>query len=731
MESNEPRQAHSLSEPSTASGELVVRNGRQAGLRRPLLAPLTLIGRGAGCDIRLNVDGVHTQHCAVVDGTAGPIIRDLGSEAGTFVNGERITTCVLRDGDVLTVGPFEFEVINVLVELTPAGPAGRSGEIDALRIQAAAVAAQQGAMLEEEERLVQRRQTLEQQEKQLAAHLEQRRQQILEHREEVRRERTKLKEERASLDQERQVLLGEAQRDREESAQTLATIRADRDRLSHLRRRLRLRFKKEWTEKERSLRGREQQLEQRKQWITDQLKILHQERERLGELQSSANGERELARRQVREEWHKVKQAQREWQAERQSREAALNQGSALLESRSAALMAMEQDLAVRQEQTRNLRADLEREAEGLEKRIRKLRHHLTILENQTAPVEAEDAAEPRVILDEESARVLQRLEKLRGDLSDQRSALAEQWQHFLEAQESWKTQHAALLPEIEASVARLELREQQLDARAAEIQEIEDSLQHKQVMLLEQRAQVEAWKARLAAAEGEQVHERALLQGRVDQAEQTLKRYRSQLGQLRKNWNLRRKKELAQLLREARRARELQRLYTSLREEHEQRSAQLSDLERELAERVLAVKQLELEQTGKANDPPSAEKRLRKLRKQAAAGYADVEKRLSDRAKVLQAEAQRLAADVQTVQEGLEDLRVREAHLAAQISAMDQQQLNAQQSRDEQELAQARLQRTEAELRQQCQQLREELERVAGILLHEVQPVPSASRAA
>src|SRR5207249_2944644 len=111
----------------------------------------------------------------------GLVLRDLDSGTGTFVNGQRVTTCLLADGDTLTVGPFEFRVS----WQGPGGnvplpePASRQAETEALRVQAAAVAAQQAALFEEENRLQQRRVALEKQEEQLAAHLEERRRNLV------------------------------------------------------------------------------------------------------------------------------------------------------------------------------------------------------------------------------------------------------------------------------------------------------------------------------------------------------------------------------------------------------------------------------------------------------------------------------------------------------------------------------------------------------------------------
>ncbi|WP_439621237.1 FHA domain-containing protein [Gemmata sp.] len=70
-----------------------------------------LIGRGRGCHLRPAGDGVGTLHCVVEDREGRPVVRDLGSAGGTFVNGERLTgACHLIDGDELRVGPLRLLV---------------------------------------------------------------------------------------------------------------------------------------------------------------------------------------------------------------------------------------------------------------------------------------------------------------------------------------------------------------------------------------------------------------------------------------------------------------------------------------------------------------------------------------------------------------------------------------------------------------------------------------------
>ena len=65
---------------------------------------MTVIGRGAEADLRLADTGVSRAHAEVRRDGAEVRITDLGSTNGTLVNGHRITTTVLADGDRIEVG---------------------------------------------------------------------------------------------------------------------------------------------------------------------------------------------------------------------------------------------------------------------------------------------------------------------------------------------------------------------------------------------------------------------------------------------------------------------------------------------------------------------------------------------------------------------------------------------------------------------------------------------------
>jgi pSer/pThr/pTyr-binding forkhead associated (FHA) protein len=85
---------------------LVIVSSRQFGLLRVLgRGPVTL-GRGRGCQMRLEDPAVSAEHCKVSPGPhGGHLIEDCGSTNGTLVNGRRIEGSVaLSYGDRISLG---------------------------------------------------------------------------------------------------------------------------------------------------------------------------------------------------------------------------------------------------------------------------------------------------------------------------------------------------------------------------------------------------------------------------------------------------------------------------------------------------------------------------------------------------------------------------------------------------------------------------------------------------
>lgn len=80
----------------------------------PLLGALTVVGRDPSADVTLDDPGISRRHCELRVTHDGPHLRisvsDLGSTNGTFVNGDRVHTRHVENGDRLTVGRLSLYV---------------------------------------------------------------------------------------------------------------------------------------------------------------------------------------------------------------------------------------------------------------------------------------------------------------------------------------------------------------------------------------------------------------------------------------------------------------------------------------------------------------------------------------------------------------------------------------------------------------------------------------------
>ena len=73
-----------------------------------LLGPLTSIGRVEENQIQVDDPAVSRYHAEIVLDEAGFLLRDLGSQNGTFANEEPVQERVLQDGDLLQIGSARF-----------------------------------------------------------------------------------------------------------------------------------------------------------------------------------------------------------------------------------------------------------------------------------------------------------------------------------------------------------------------------------------------------------------------------------------------------------------------------------------------------------------------------------------------------------------------------------------------------------------------------------------------
>ena len=98
-------------QPHRERARLLIRNGGFEGMTYEVTGEETLIGRNPTTDITLLDEGISREHAIVLyDEDADEYsIEDLQSTNGTKVNGKRVRSATLGDGDELQIGHTLFE----------------------------------------------------------------------------------------------------------------------------------------------------------------------------------------------------------------------------------------------------------------------------------------------------------------------------------------------------------------------------------------------------------------------------------------------------------------------------------------------------------------------------------------------------------------------------------------------------------------------------------------------
>jgi hypothetical protein len=732
-------------------GELVLQNGRLSGARRALNAHVTLVGQAPGCDVRLDVQGVCPVHCLVVHSPAGLVVRDLQTEGGTYVNGERVTLATLDDGDVLAVGPFRFKLRLRALDALP-DPDALGREREALRIQAAAVAAQQAALTEEELRLQRRQVALEQQEAQLGALLEDKRQRLTELRDQARQARAELQRERAAYEEHLAATAKETAAARREIAAGRQEVESDRRRLLELWRRLKQRWHRHWIAERASVRRREQELaararelEQRQERLQRGRALLHQHRLRL-------NGEAELVGRNLEAAWEVLHRAQRDGRAACQARQAALDEQLRQVAARATAVAAAERTLAFEGQRWQEQRLGLRQEMDGLENRIQNQRRKLLDHERELARREAvsapdEDRAPQGALVasgpehaapecqprgaEEDLRRRMAALERVAGELADQRLHLVEQYQRLAQAEHDWRQERAGVATQLEESGLRLQERERTLAARELALHAVERSLARRHEQAAHRQRFLEAWQTRLSARTAAWEAERDRLLADLQAREELSDKRLAVLTDLRRRWHRSRRQQLERLRADRAACERLGLDYVALREELLSRRAVLEQEERTLAEWGMALDDYRKEYLDAAADPESTAAHLQEIRQRCADRTIAVERGLAEERRALQAEAARLAEGRRELEQRADRLAADDVDLAERQAALEQQQTVAEDEHCQlrQQIHSLHRQRDRSE--RELQELRDELERVVRVLLEEAEPSVPLSKAA
>jgi chromosome segregation ATPase len=254
-------------------------------------------------------------------------------------------------------------------------------------------------------------------------------------------------------------------------------------------------------------------------------------------------------------------------------------------------------------------------------------------------------------------------------------------------------------------------------------VHQAERDLRNQFVQIQEACRQIEGWKARLgtgaSAWEGER--ERFLADLRCREA--CLDERAAALAALRERWDRRRRRQILRLRGQRATWEDLRRECAALREEWLRKTVGLNQQQRDLANRALALEQYRQECVGAAPDPATADKRINQLRRHWAALAAPSQRALGQVRRALRAEAGRLDQRFLQLHQYAEELNVRDADLTSRQAAWEQLQLNhqAEQARRERERESLATQRQLYE--NQLHDLREQVERLARLLLDGGEP--------
>ena len=91
--------------------QLRIQNGGFEGMTYDLGEEPTVIGRNPNTDITLLDEGISREHAIIeLDPESGGFsIEDLQSTNGTKVNGKRVRSCELSEGDEILIGQTLFQ----------------------------------------------------------------------------------------------------------------------------------------------------------------------------------------------------------------------------------------------------------------------------------------------------------------------------------------------------------------------------------------------------------------------------------------------------------------------------------------------------------------------------------------------------------------------------------------------------------------------------------------------
>lgn len=87
---------------------LVILSGVEKGKKILLMARVTLVGRAVKCNVQIKDPMVSSVHGEIILENNCYLLKDLDSSNGTLLNGRRIKSSPLKNGDKITLGSTDL-----------------------------------------------------------------------------------------------------------------------------------------------------------------------------------------------------------------------------------------------------------------------------------------------------------------------------------------------------------------------------------------------------------------------------------------------------------------------------------------------------------------------------------------------------------------------------------------------------------------------------------------------
>lgn len=544
----------------TVSGELIVRNGRQAGASFALCLPVTLIGAAETSDIRLTAPGLADLAGLIACTPAGPIFRSWQPHE-TRVNGALVRAAILKHGDELQIGPCRFELAWHAEELVPLIPAEAElipdEEFTALELIAEPECFELTPIPDEEWSLARREQDLHAQEQRVAAELDHRHRQLAQLHHQLVDGREQLRMDR---DEQNQRLTAARSRVKQMKAVVKPLHQAARTERKKVRKLLR-RIEAKAAAQQRAVQADRAELERERQALREesarQEARFADSRRRLTEAAEllATNQKRVLSDRQEAETYTaQLERAAIERVRVAEAQQLTFEAGRERLEARAADLLNEIHQLEARATQTRAGLQELEQKrarlaAELTEATVDRPITHIVQLPDFVPLDRRSDRSADQLLHDLHlRERELHReqhgvatlkveLQTRLADLADERAVLTEQVAALAVAREQWQSTEMRTITELEAAAKAVHAWEQSLTLREQEATILDQRRRKQADDLWQLRVKLEGWQAALTRFEETAAAERERTDADLTVRREQLGRWEAGLETLCKKW--------------------------------------------------------------------------------------------------------------------------------------------------------------------------------------------------